>query len=151
MTQDKHHIVCAKCGAINATAPERDTKAAKCGACAVPLFTGKPADVDEGGFERQTRRGDIPVLVDVWAPWCGPCRTMGPMFEAAAAALEPEVRLVKLNADEAPHVSQRFGIRGIPSLLLLHRGKLLAQAAGVMDTNRIVAWTRAALNKGNQP
>jgi thioredoxin 2 len=142
----KQHIVCTACGAVNAVAPDRDAKAARCGACAAQLFAGKPADVDAGAFERQTKRSDVPVLVDVWAPWCGPCRTMTPMFEAAARVLEPQVRLIKLNADDAPEISQRYGIRGIPALLLLHRGRLIAQSAGVMDTQRIVAWTRAALS-----
>ena len=139
---EKNHIVCVACGAVNATAAERDTREAKCGKCAAPLFTGKPAEVDQARFERQIERSDIPVLVDVWAPWCGPCRQMTPMFERAAAELEPSVRFIKLNADEAPDVSARFGIRGIPTLLLLRRGKLLAQSAGVMDTNSIVRWTR---------
>jgi thioredoxin 2 len=145
MTTPKQLIVCPACGAINATAPDRDAIEAKCGACAALLFSGKPANVDAAAFERQTKRGDIPVLADVWAPWCGPCLTMAPMFEAAARVLEPKVRLVKLNADEAPEINRRFGIRGIPALLLLHRGHLIAQSAGVMDAQRIVAWTRAAL------
>jgi len=146
MPAAKQHIVCTACGAINATTPDRDATAAKCGACAAQLFGRKPADVDAAGFERQTKRSDVPVLVDVWAPWCGPCRAMAPMFEAAARVLEPQVRLIKLNADDAPEISQRYGIRGIPALLLLHRGRLIAQSAGAMDTQRIVAWTRAALS-----
>lgn len=145
MTASKLHVVCPSCATVNAVAAERDPISAKCGTCAAALFQGKPAEVDAARFERQTRRSDVPVLVDVWAPWCGPCRTMAPMFEAAARQLEPQVRLVKLNADEAPEISQRFAIRGIPALLLLHRGRLIAQAPGAMDTQRIVAWTRAAL------
>ena len=146
MPSTKQHIVCTACSQINAVAPDRDAKAAKCGACAAQLFSGKAADVGPEAFERQARRSDVPILVDVWAPWCGPCRTMTPMFEAAACLLEPQVRLLKLNADDAPEISQRYGIRGIPALLLLHRGQLVAQSAGVMDTQRIVAWTRTALS-----
>jgi len=138
----KNHIVCTNCAAVNALAPERPASEAKCGKCSTQLFTGKPADVDTAAFAKQSERSDIPVLVDVWAPWCGPCRQMTPMFERAAAELEPDVRLIKLNADNAPEVCERYGIRGIPSLLLLRHGKLLAQSAGVMDTNSIVRWTR---------
>jgi thioredoxin 2 len=141
----KSHIPCTACGAVNAMAEGRDTRAAKCGKCAAPLFSGKPAAIDAAAFAHQTEHGDIPVLIDVWAPWCGPCRQMAPFFERAAEALEPHVRLLKLNADEAPEVCQRFGIRGIPALLLMHRGRLIAQTAGVMDTPRIVQWTRAQL------
>jgi thioredoxin 2 len=144
---NKPHIVCTGCGAVNAAAPDRDALKAKCGKCAAPLFSGHPAAVDSAGFARQTTQGDIPVLVDVWAPWCGPCRQMTPLFERAAQELEPQVRLIKLNADEAPEVCQRFGIRGIPTLLLLGRNRLLAQTAGVMDTARIIEWTRSHLPK----
>ena len=139
---DRPHIVCTQCGAVNAAAAERDPRAAKCGKCSAQLFTGKPAEVDTAGLLKQMERSDIPVLVDVWAPWCGPCRQMSPMFERAAAELEPHIRLLKLNADTAPEICARYSIRGIPALLLLRHGKLLAQSAGVMDTANIVRWTR---------
>lgn len=141
----KPHIVCTACGSVNAIAPDRDVAAAKCGKCAAKLFTGHPAAVDAAAFAHQTERGDIPVLIDVWAPWCGPCRQMAPHFERAALELEPHVRLLKLNADEAPDVCNRFAIRSIPALLLMQRGRLLAQTAGALDTARIVQWTRANL------
>ena len=88
---------------------------------------------------------DIPVLVDVWAPWCGPCRAMAPMFERAAEALEPKVRLLKLNSDQAPTVSSQLGISGIPTLLLMQGGREISRISGAMDAQKIVAWTKAGL------
>jgi thioredoxin 2 len=90
-------------------------------------------------------RDELPLLVDVWAPWCGPCRAMAPMFAQAAHLLEPELRLLKLNSDEAQTLSVKLGIRSIPTLLLIWRGQILARHAGVMDTHRIVNWAREHL------
>ena len=134
--------VCPACQKMNRLPAARLAEKPNCGACGQPLFAGKPVDVDSAGFDRHTR-GDLPVLVDVWAPWCGPCRTMGPMFERAAATLEPAVRLLKLNLDNSQDIAQRFGIQSVPTLLLLDHGRLKAQTAGAMDTARIVAWARA--------
>ena len=88
---------------------------------------------------------DIPLLVDVWAPWCGPCRAMAPMFERAASELEPDVRLLKLNSDNAPALSSRLSISGIPTLLLMRDGREIARTSGAMDAQRIVAWTKVGL------
>lgn len=136
------HIVCPACGTVNRVPPERAAGAARCGDCRQALFDAHPAAVDEAGFERHVRSNSIPVLLDVWAPWCGPCRTMAPAFERAAAALEPGVRLVKLNADEAPNVSARLGVRGIPAMFLFRGGTMVAQTAGAMPAEAIVRWTR---------
>ena len=138
------HIVCPHCAATNRVPAGKPSGGAKCGACHTALFTGHPAAVDAAGFAKHVT-GDIPVLVDVWAPWCGPCRVMGPMFEAAAVELEPQVRLLKLNADEAPQVAAQFNVSGIPALLLLRGGRLVARNAGVMDARHIVSWTRGHL------
>jgi thioredoxin 2 len=140
-------IVCGHCGQINRLPAERDATAARCGACHAPFFSGHPIEVDEDGFGRQVAHSDVPLLVDVWAPWCGPCRTMAPMFERAAQDLEPKVRLLKLNADTAPEVSSRLGITGIPTLLLMRHGREIARSAGAMDTQRIVAWTHGGLSR----
>ena len=142
---ETRQIVCGACGQINRMPAERPPREARCGACHKPLFSGHPVEVDEAAFERHIGQSSIPILVDVWAPWCGPCRTMAPMFEEAAAALEPAVRLLKLNADIAPKISARFGIRSIPTLLLLRSGQLVAQSSGVINAKQIAAWTQTHL------
>jgi thioredoxin 2 len=138
-------IVCPHCGTLNRVPATRPARQAKCGACHAALFDGRPHAVDEAGFDRHLRHDSIPLLLDVWAPWCGPCRMMAPMFERAAAALEPDVRLLKLNADEAPRVSAQLGVRGIPAMFLFHGGRTLAQTAGARDANAIIGWVREHL------
>jgi len=138
-------VVCGNCGKTNRLPAERAPAAARCGSCHQPIFSGHPIEVDEAAFSRHLANSEIPLLVDVWAPWCGPCRAMAPMFERAAGELEPNVRLLKLNSDNAPAVSQRLGISGIPTLLLMRGGREIARTAGAMDAQRIVAWTKAGL------
>jgi thioredoxin 2 len=139
------HIVCGHCGEVNRVAADRPANQAQCGKCRQPLFAGIPFEVDAAKFEHHASRDEIPLLVDVWAPWCGPCRAMAPMFAEAARLLEPELRLLKLNSDAAPSLSARLGIRSIPTLLLIKKGKIVARQTGVMDTRRIVDWTQGHL------
>jgi thioredoxin 2 len=136
------HVVCPHCAAVNRVPSDRPAGAAMCGGCHRHLFEGQPLEVDEVGFERHIRANGIPVLLDVWAPWCGPCRTMAPAFAQAAKALEPGFRLIKLNADMAAGVTSRLGLRGIPALFLFRNGAAAAQTAGALDTASIVAWAR---------
>jgi thioredoxin 2 len=139
------HVVCPHCAATNRLPVDKPVQAARCGACHRALFEGHPAAADAAKFDKHRRSNDIALLVDVWAPWCGPCRVMAPMFEQAAAELEPDVRLLKVNADEEPRIASELGVTGIPALLLLRGGQVIARTAGAMDTRRIVAWTRSHL------
>ena len=138
--------VCPACGAANRAPEGRDPLAAKCGRCKQGLFSGHPAEVDAAAFRahRASTKGAA-VLVDVWAAWCGPCRAMAPNYAAAAARLEPEVRLLKLNSEAEPQIAGELGVTGIPALLLFKDGKAIARKAGLMSAEQIVAWTRQAL------
>ncbi len=142
---DPKHIVCPHCGAINRIPGDRSATAAQCGSCKSKLFAGHPQAVDAAAFDRHIGKNDVPVVVDVWAPWCGPCRSMAPQFEKAAQMLEPDVRLLKLNSDEQPAISARYDIRSIPTMLLFKGGKLAARTAGAMDAGSIAAWVKSNL------
>lgn len=139
-------FVCPACGAANRTPDGKDPLAAKCGRCGELLFSGHPIEVDAKalGAHRASTKGAA-VLVDVWAPWCGPCRAMAPNFAAAAKALEPQVRLLKLNSEAEPQAASALGVSGIPALLLFRDGQVIARSAGLMSAQQIVAWTRQAL------
>ena len=137
-------IACPHCNALNRLDPARPEGAAVCGRCKAPLFTGHPLALDEAGFAAHAERSDLPLLVDFWAAWCGPCRMMAPAFEAAARELEPRVRLAKVDTEAYPGLAARFGIRSIPTLVLLRHGSELARVSGAMDTRGIVAWAAKA-------
>ncbi|MBU1306081.1 MAG: thioredoxin TrxC [Alphaproteobacteria bacterium] len=137
---ESNHVVCTACGAINRLASGHDAHAAKCGKCAAVLFSGEPAEVTASQFDRQIAKSDIPVLVDVWAPWCGPCRVMGPQFAAAAVQAEPAMRFIKLNSDAAPELSTRLSIRSIPTMLMFQNGKEIGRVSGAMSSTDILKW-----------
>ena len=139
------HIVCPRCDAVNRVPESKLGDEAKCGKCHHALFQAKPLALDAVRFERHVSRSGVPVLVDFWAPWCGPCHMMAPAFEEAARRLEPAVRLVKVNTEEAQSLGMQYGIRSIPTLLLFKGGREVARTSGAMDPGGLVAWTRQHL------
>ena len=143
---DTLHIVCPHCHTTNRVQSADLARAPDCGSCHRALFTGQPVALDAAAFDKQVQRSHIPVLVDFWAPWCGPCRMMAPAYEQAAKLLEPQVRLAKVNTEDEQMLASRFQIRSIPTLALFAQGREVARQAGAMRSAQdIAAWVRSVL------
>ena len=139
---DLKHLACPACNAMNRIPAARLGQHPRCGKCHQPLFSGKTLDLHAGNFAAQIARGDVPVLVDFWAEWCGPCKMMAPQFAQAAQLLEPEARLAKLDTEAEPQIAAQFNIRGIPTLILFRAGREVARQSGAMSAQDIVRWFR---------
>ena len=142
---EAQEVACPHDGTLNRVPQDRLDEDPRCGKCGEPLFGGRPVALDAEGFERHALKSDLPVVIDFWAPWCGPCRMMAPAFEEAAAALEPRARFAKLDTQAEAGIAARYAIRGIPTMIAIRHGRELARISGAMPAAAIIRWVDEVL------
>jgi thioredoxin 2 len=134
------HVVCPHCHSVNRVPAERLAENPKCGACKAALFDGRPVELGSSDFRTHIERSDLPVVVDFWAPWCGPCRAMAPVFAQVAGEMRGRAQLVKVNTEAEPQLASQFGIRSIPTLVVFRGGRELDRMSGALDALSLSAW-----------
>ena len=139
---DKLHIVCPKCSSINSLPQDKLADSPGCGKCKQSIFNARPVELTEYNFNKHLNNDQIPVLVDFWAAWCGPCKMMAPVFEQAAARLEPYVRVAKLDTEKEQGIAARYNIRSIPTMIIFKEGKEKARQSGAVDLELLISWVR---------
>ncbi|MFY9327535.1 MAG: thioredoxin TrxC [Georgfuchsia sp.] len=136
-------VVCPHCHTPNRVPEDRLVTGGVCGKCKLSLFAGEPVELDAASFDRYIGRSDLPIVVDFWAPWCSPCRTMAPAFAQAAREMAPHYRLAKVNTEDQQELAARFTIRSIPTLAIFRGGKEIVRQSGAMDVTGLKRWIQA--------
>ena len=141
------HAVCTACNAVNRIPAQRDGKEINCGKCHQPLFGREPPSVNHAGFSAQLTKSDVPVVVDFWAPWCGPCKAMAPAFAQVSSRVNARARFIKVNTDEEQALGAQYGIRSIPTLAIFQAGKEIARVSGAMPASGLEHWVNSHLGR----